>query len=123
MSDDHIKLGKQGEFAASLFYQMHDGIILERNWECQFGEVDIIALHDDCLVFCEVKTRKSLKSGTPEEQVSRKQKGRYIRCAKLYSKTCEIEYERIRFDVIAVYAHDEHSGDIRYIPNAFGEEE
>jgi len=123
MSDEHIKLGKQGEVAAGLFYQLHGKTVLERNWKCRFGEVDIIALDGDCLVFCEVKTRKSLKSGAPEEQVSKDRQERYIRCAKHYCKSCDVEYERIRFDVIAVLVRDARSGDLRHIPNAFGEED
>lgn len=121
MSDKHIKLGRRGELAAALFYEMRDAEVLERNWRCPFGEVDLIVIEDGCLIFCEVKTRNTLTAGTPEEQVTRKRQERYIRCAQLYSESCSVPYEHIRFDVIAVYPVDEMHGSLRFIPNAFGE--
>ena len=122
MSDTHLKLGRTGEIAARMFYEMRGADILEQNWRCPFGEVDLIVLDESCLVFCEVKTRKSLSSGSPEEQVTRKRQERYIRCAQCYSQTCKRDYSQVRFDVIAVYPHDERGGEIHFIPNAFGEE-
>jgi putative endonuclease len=122
MGRTHIKTGRQGESAAAVFYEMHDGEILERNWTCSFGEVDLVVLDNGCLVFCEVKTRRSLSAGLPEEQVTKDKQNRYIRCAQLYCESCMVEYDRVRFDVIAVYAHDEMSGEIRFIPHAFGED-
>ncbi|MCL2491364.1 MAG: YraN family protein [Coriobacteriia bacterium] len=122
MSDSHIKLGRAGEFAACAFYELRDAIVLERNWRCQFGEVDIIALDNGFLAFCEVKTRKSVSAGDPEEQIGKDRQERYIRCAQIYCEQCDVSYEGVRFDVIAVKAHNEHSGELHFIPNAFGED-
>jgi putative endonuclease len=122
MSDETKRLGRVGEFAAGLFYEMNDATILERNWTCRFGEVDLIVLDQECLAFVEVKTRKSLNAGFPEESVTKAKQKKYILCAKLYCETHDIEYESIRFDVIAVHANDETSGELRFIPHAFEEE-
>jgi len=122
MSNEHIRLGQYGELIARLFYEMHDVEVREVNWKCVFGEVDLIVRDEDCLVFCEVKTRRSVKSGIPEESVDRKKQERYIRCAQHYVREHGLYDRRIRFDVIAVYTQDTHEGKLRFIPNAFGED-
>ena len=121
MGDAHIRLGKRGELAARVFYEMRGAEILERNWRCPFGEVDLIVLEDGCLVFCEVKTRNSLSAGLAEEQVTEKRQQRYVRSAQLYAESCAHVYESIRFDVIAIYPRSETAGDLRFIPHAFGD--
>ena len=121
MSDSHFVLGKRGELAARMFYESRGAKILQCNWRCQSGEVDLIALEEGCLVFCEVKTRKSVGTGEPEEQVTRKRQKRYIRCAQQYCQDCSVTYDTIRFDIIAVRVHDETCGELRFIPNAFGQ--
>jgi len=119
VSNTHIRLGKAGEFAACAYLEMQEMVILERNWRCRLGEVDIIALDEDCLVFCEVKTRKKLDTGAPEEQVTTDRQKRYARCAQIYSERCEAPFTRIRFDVIAIHAYDDQSGELRHFVNAF----
>jgi len=73
-------LGKRGEDAATLYLREKGFIIIERNYECKCGEIDIIAIERDLnlLVFVEVKTRRSVNYGAPSLSIISK-KQRHIR--------------------------------------------
>ncbi|MCL2024608.1 MAG: YraN family protein [Coriobacteriia bacterium] len=119
-----LSIGKRGEIAARAFYESRNADIVAANWTCTFGEVDLIAKEDDTLVFVEVKTRRSTRAGLPEEQVTRKKQERYIRCAQTFCKKTRVSYQRVRFDVVAIYAQnsrDRAHATLRFIPDAFGE--
>jgi putative endonuclease len=75
--------------------------ILARNFSTKFGEIDIIAKDKDMLVFIEVKYRKSLYSGTPQEAVKSSKKQKIIKSAIVYIKKNNIKSD-IRFDIIAI---------------------
>lgn len=124
MTQDRKELGKKGEIAAAEFLSRQGLEVITQNWKCSYGEIDIIALDNKQLVFCEVKTRKSLKSGIPEEAVTHAKQKRYIKCAQLYisRNECESEYEGYRFDAIAIYALNDERALLRYIKNAFCDE-
>ncbi len=90
-------------------------IILERNFRCKIGEIDIIASKDGTLVFIEVKYRKNLASGYPEEAVSRTKQRRICLAADYYRiKKGVSDGVACRFDVVAI----DGSG-IRHYRNAF----
>ena len=91
--------------------------ILERNWRCGHLEVDIIAETDDCVVFVEVKTRKSTAFGNPEVFVDVQKQRHLIRAASYYSKFKNITKE-IRFDIVSIVNNME-SQEIRHIEDAF----
>ena len=61
------ELGEWGEQLASRFLVSRGMQILDRNWRCQHGEIDLVALDGDCLVVCEVKTRRSTTFGEPAQ--------------------------------------------------------
>ena len=89
--------------------------ILECNFCCKFGEIDIIALNSEALVFAEVKYRKGISSGFPEEAVDRRKQRKISLCADYYCMRHGFYDDTdIRFDVIAV--DGEH---IRHYKNAF----
>lgn len=94
--------------------------ILERNFRSPLGEIDFIARKGKTLVFVEVKTRKSLRTGLPEEAITEEKKERLRKCALLYltQRGYDPEKTLFRFDVIAVYLN---SGKpcIRHYPFAF----
>ncbi|MEN3202518.1 MAG: YraN family protein [Atribacterota bacterium] len=94
--------------------------ILERNFRSPLGEIDLIARKGKILFFVEVKTRKSLRTGFPEEAVTEEKKERLRKCALLYltQRGYDPEKTLFRFDVIAVYLN---SGKpcIRHYPFAF----
>jgi putative endonuclease len=75
--------------------------ILETNFKTYFGEIDIIGKYRDTTVFVEVKYRKSLSIGTPQEAVTSKKQQKIIKSATVYIKQNNIK-DNIRFDVAAV---------------------
>ena len=114
------KLGKRGEDAAARYLRFMGYEILERNWECPFGEADIIARHGDTLVFVEVKTRKSIRKGFPAEAVTPKKRARYERIAACYLRTYGSLDIPVRFDVIALLVVGPDRAMIKHYVNAFG---
>ena len=77
--------------------------MVERNWRCGAGEIDLIVLRGRLLVFCEVKTRSSVAFGTPAEAVGRTKQARIRRLAARYlHEDASPGSKQIRFDVAAV---------------------
>lgn len=76
--------------------------ILTTNFTTKFGEIDIVAKDKDTLVFIEVKYRKSLYAGTPQEAVTFAKQQKIINSAIVYVKKNNIKSD-IRFDIIAIY--------------------
>lgn len=95
-------IGMRGEDAAAAYLERAGMTIVERNWRCKSGELDIIALDGATLVLVEVKTRRTLAKGTPEEAVSPTKQRKLIRLAEAYVAHAGIEPQEIRFDVIGV---------------------
>ena len=63
-------LGKYGEELAARYLSKNGLVILERNWRCDLGEIDVIAREKNDLVICEVKTRRTVAFGDPIESVT-----------------------------------------------------
>ena len=96
MSDERKKIGSIGEKLASDYLEQIGYSILERNFRCRFGEIDIIACNSEYLVFCEVKTRKGSAPLHPSLSVT-KAKGKRIReFASFYLMEHEDETRRKR---------------------------
>jgi putative endonuclease len=110
-------IGKKGEKIA-LDYLIHEGYeIIEQNWTIGHKEIDIIAKKDGCYIFIEVKTRKSIRQGMPEESISQSKIRSVTEAARifLYDKI----YKDVRFDVIAIYLPEESPMDFLHIKDAF----
>ncbi len=95
-------LGKQGELMAADFLAKAGLEILDRNWRCPQGEIDIVAADGRVLVICEVKTRSGVRFGTPLESITRQKASRLRRLAVRWVVTHNVIYEDIRVDVIGV---------------------
>jgi putative endonuclease len=95
-------LGRQGEQLAADFLRKAGLIVLDRNWRCSQGEIDIVAADGGTLVICEVKTRSGVRFGTPLEAVSRQKAWRQRRLAALWLRQQGALYDEIRIDVIGV---------------------
>jgi putative endonuclease len=90
--------------------------LLERNWRCRVGEIDLIAEEHGVLVFAEVRMRRAWAFGGAGESVTAAKRGRIVAAARLYlSRRPEAH---CRFDVFLV---DGPAGDVKWIRNAFGE--
>ena len=114
------ELGRRGEEAAARFLERRGFEVLERNWTCFAGEVDIIALQEDALCFIEVKTRSSVQKGFPSEAVDGRKRDRYERIAACYLKENVHDDLRVRFDVISILALGGDRAFLRHHINAFG---
>ncbi|MFL6072873.1 MAG: YraN family protein [Mycobacteriales bacterium] len=98
------ELGRWGEDLATR-HLAEDGLtVLDRNWRCQDGEIDVIARDPDRLVFCEVKTRSSEEFGTPAEAVTPAKKARVRALARRWLDEHEVRAPELRLDVISVLA-------------------
>lgn len=112
------RLGKIGEDLACDYLLNHQYKILERNFQKRYGELDIVALKDNTLVFVEVKTRIGREFGLPEEAVTPRKLSEVTQTA-LYYKLLHPELpESMQIDVVAIELDvDETLKAFRYIPN------
>jgi len=117
--DRRRKLGNRGEDIAARHLQKQGFRILDRNFSCRLGELDIVARKGDTLVFCEVKTRKTENFGAPELAVHAGKQRKIIRLAQLYMKMHSLKDLKCRFDVIAVEYKKDARPDLKHIPAAF----
>ena len=115
------ELGRRGEAAAARYLEHMGYDILDMNWQCPAGEVDIVAQDIDALVFCEVKTRTSIEKGFPSEAVDEEKRARYEKIALWYLRDSCLDEMRVRFDVIALVAVSEDRALIKHYVNAFSE--
>ena len=97
------EIGKLGENLAVKYLEKQEYKILERNFKCKQGEIDIIAIDKDEIVFIEVKTRTNKKFGVPIEAVDRTKQKHLVKAAKYYIYKRHLENDFIRIDVIEVY--------------------
>jgi putative endonuclease len=95
-------LGKEGEQAAADYLTERGFRILDRNWRCAAGEIDIVAVERRSLVVCEVKTRSGTGYGTPLEAVGRAKHRRLRRLAVLWLNAHGVRFDEIRIDVIGL---------------------
>lgn len=91
---------------AAQWYERNDYELLERNWRCDEGELDIIARRGDTIVFSEVKTRSSNAYGSPAEAVGPAKQRRIRRLALRWLGQRSMHAETLRFDVVAVVGND-----------------
>lgn len=102
MHIDPNVLGRYGEdraaeYLASLGYE-----IIERNWRCSVGEIDLIARDRNRLVFVEVKTRSGSGFGHPFESISSEKLARLRRLVASWCEARQVNSQRVRMDAISV---------------------
>ena len=96
------KLGQIGEELATKYLLENDYEIIDRNFKIRLGEIDIVALDKDELVFIEVKTRTTDKYGVPSEAVDYEKMKHILRVAEYYLYVNKIKDVYCRIDVIEV---------------------
>ncbi len=116
---ENATIGRYGEELAVTWLKKKGYTIIVRNYRKPFGEVDIIARDRNCLVFIEVKTRRSRQFGIPAEAVNFKKQQQISKVASEYlSRTGKLD-NQCRFDIISVVLPDNQSPIIDQIINAF----
>jgi putative endonuclease len=99
---DKDELGRLGEQLAAEYLQQAGMRILDRNWRCADGELDIVAAERRVLVACEVKTRSGLGFGSPLEAISRRKQARLRRLAISWIQAHGVLFDEVRIDVVGL---------------------
>ncbi|EON23302.1 MULTISPECIES: YraN family protein [Nocardioides] len=95
-------LGAYGERLAALFLTRQGMVLLDHNWRCPQGEIDLVLREGRTLVICEVKTRSSNDYGTPHESIRRSKVERLRRLAACWLSVHDAHPDDIRLDLVAV---------------------
>lgn len=114
MTQARRALGTTGEDAVAAWYVDRGYEIVERNWRCRAGELDLIVRRGRTFVFCEVKTRSSAAFGAPVEAITREKQVRLRHLAARWLDDAPLRPTDIRFDVASVLA-----GEIEVLEGAF----
>lgn len=116
----HLILGQKGESEAALYLEQKGVWILERNFRCKLGEIDIVGLTDHFLVFIEVKTRKRNGTNTsPLISLTQTKRRKLRRLGEFYRIQKRILDKQPRFDAIGITYQNEKQFCIEHIENAF----
>jgi putative endonuclease len=101
---DKDVLGRHGEQLAAEYLERAGMRVLDRNWRCAQGELDIVAAERRALVACEVKTRSGTRYGVPLEAISRSKRLRLRRLAIAWVVAHGVLFDEVRVDVIGLLA-------------------
>ena len=116
-----VDKGRRGEDLAAVFLLKNDYRIVNRNWRTKSGEIDIVAIDGDTLVFCEVKSRSSNCWGSGAEAVDFRKQQKIVQTASLYLQRYRLNHCSCRFDVIEIQNIELQEPEIKHIKNAFCE--
>lgn len=117
-SGDRKTLGARGEEIAVAYLKRQKYRIIETNFRCRCGEVDIIARDGKTLVFVEVKTRRTASYGLPQLAVTPFKQRQISKAALTYLSKNRLMEENARFDVVSIFLLDT-SPAVDHIKNAF----
>ena len=112
-------LGAHGERIAAAYLTDSGLRVLDRNWRCRDGELDIVARDGDALVFCEVKTRRAVGVGPPGEAVGHVKQRRLRVLAQRWLAAHDEHAPELRFDVIGVLVRIDRPALVTHLRAAF----
>ena len=96
-------LGAYGERLAAEHLTRAGLVVLDRNWRCPTGEIDLVLREGDVLVVCEVKTRSSDACGSPHESITATKLARLRRLAAAWLSDHDVHPADVRIDLVAVH--------------------
>ena len=111
---NNLKTGCWGESLAVDYIKSKGYFVLEKNFKCKIGEIDIIAKVDNTIVFIEVKTRTNDRFGMPREAVNVRKQNIITNVAMFYIKFKRLFGYSLRFDIIEILGND-----ITHLKNCF----
>jgi putative endonuclease len=113
-------LGRAGEDRAARYLAQCGYRVIDRNWRCREGELDLVATRDDSLVVVEVKTRRSVGFGHPFEAVDDRKRRRLWRLAMAWiaAHPAEAQGRRLRIDVIGLVGADPSEATLEHLVDA-----
>lgn len=112
------ELGLRGEQLAAEYLERAGLRILDRNWRCAQGEIDIVAAERQVLVVCEVKTRSGVQFGTPLEAVTRAKQKRLRRLAFQWLAANGVLFDEVRIDVVGLTKASDGTFEIEHVRGA-----
>ena len=112
-------VGAYGERVAAAHLVEAGMVVLARNWRCREGEIDIVAQDGGTLVFCEVKTRRGHRCGTPAEAVTAGKAERLRVLALSWLRDSGVHGDDLRFDVISVRPQARGRARVEHLRGAF----
>jgi len=115
---EHNELGRYGEVLAQAYLEQRGYRILEKNWIYGRAEIDLIAFYEQQLIFVEVKTRRSVAHGEPEDFVNWKKEKQMEFASSVYINRSNHQGE-IRFDIVAIVFENKEIYKINHIKDAF----
>ena len=118
MKTEKKKLGDLGEACAMLYLKQNKYKLLDCNYQCDYGEIDIVAKKGDVYVFVEVKTRSG-DFMRPSEAVDREKQRKIYYSAKEFLKEHRIKDVNFRFDIIEVMGTSPKDFKVNHLENAF----
>jgi putative endonuclease len=113
------ELGRRGEDIAAIYLADAGLRLLDRNWRCREGELDIVAREGDALVFCEVKTRRGVGFGHPVEAVTPVKQRRMRTLAQRWLAAHDEHAPDLRFDVVGVLVRPDLPALVTHLRAAF----
>jgi putative endonuclease len=117
--DHRAELGSYGERVAVRALTDAGLSVLDRNWRCRDGELDVVARDGDALVFCEVKTRTGTGFGHPAEAVTPAKRRRLRLLARAWLAAHDHHAPDLRFDVVGVHVPISGPARVTHLRNAF----
>ena len=118
MQNKPQKFGATGENLAVWYLKQNGYKIIEQNYRNRIGEIDIIAREKKTIVFVEVKSRRSIRYGSPKWAVTPKKQRKISMVALYYLKTTQQLDAKARFDVVAITSNRDEP-QIEIVKNAF----
>jgi putative endonuclease len=118
LANGKLLLGKEGERIAERYLLKKGYKLVERNYRCASGELDLIFLHRRVVVFVEVKTRTGSGFGTPFEAVEFRKQQKMIQAAQYFLAQKGLEQRDARFDVVGI-SWPGREPSVEHIENAF----
>ena len=112
-------IGRYGEQVATSHLEQAGYTVLDRNWRCAEGEIDLVARDGEVLVFCEVKTRSGVAFGDPAEAVIAAKAERLRRLALRWMAARGVLGRELRFDVVSVLRQPRGAARVRHLRGAF----
>jgi putative endonuclease len=109
-------LGAYGEsLAARHLVEVQGMVLLDRNWRCELGEIDLVLRDGKVLVFCEVKIRSSTAFGSPLEGVTERKAARIRRLAARWLAAHQVHPDDVRIDLVGVLLRRGHAARLDHV--------
>ena len=114
-SDPRRRFGNRGEDLAAAFFITRDFRVVARNWSCRMGEIDLIVEHAGVTHFVEVKTRRTMKYGYPEEAITRTKLRHLAKAIEAYLRASHSAPVRYQADALAISIKDDGPPEYHYV--------